>query len=211
MVPARVPRILQWLLPGYVWRIHTREQVLYLTFDDGPIAEVTPWVLDELARYDAKATFFCIGRNCAAMPWIMDRIRAEGHGVGNHTWDHPRGRKTGTAEYVANVAAAEPWIRTRAFRPPYGSITRTQLRDLRARYDTVMWDVLSNDFDTRLDGERCARNVVRHARPGSIVVFHDSLKAEPRLRTALPAVLKHFAENGYRFAALPVATVERPQ
>ncbi|MBX2973966.1 MAG: polysaccharide deacetylase family protein [Flavobacteriales bacterium] len=205
MMPAHVPRILQWLLPGYVWRMPGREKVLHLTFDDGPIPEVTPWVLDELAGHEAKATFFCIGRNCAAHPAIVDRIRAEGHGLGNHTWDHPRGRRTPLADYLANVSAAQPLTGTPAFRPPYGSLTRAQSKALRPTYRIVLWDVLSGDYDTRLDGARCTRNVIRHARPGSIVVFHDSLKAEARLRVALPAVLAHFAGQGYRFAALPFA------
>lgn len=206
MMPSHVPRILQWLFPGYVWRMPGTGKVMHLTFDDGPIPDVTPWVLDELARYDAKATFFCIGRNCAAHPAIVDRIRAEGHGLGNHTWDHPRGRDTPLTDYLGNVSAAQPFTGTPAFRPPYGSLTRSQSKALRSTYRIVLWDVLSGDYDTRLDGDRCSRNVIRHAGPGSIVVFHDSLKAEARLRVALPAVLAHFTDRGYRFAALPFAT-----
>jgi len=188
-----------------VWRIPTQEKVLYLTFDDGPIPEVTPWVLDELARHRAKATFFCIGRNCAAHPDILARIRAEGHGIGNHTWDHPRGRSTPQADYMHSMGKAQEWTRTAAFRPPYGSITRAQSSAIRKSHRIVLWDVLSRDYDTRLDGARCTRNVIDNAGPGSIVVFHDSLKAEARLRVALPAVLTHFKAQGFRFAALPVA------
>lgn len=205
MTPAHVPRILQWLLPGYVWRIPTSEKVLYLTFDDGPIPEVTPWVLDELASHDAKATFFCIGRNSAAHPDILARIRSAGHGLGNHTWDHPRGRTTPLSTYLENVQRAQEWTRTPAFRPPYGSLTRSQATAIRRKHRIVLWDVLSRDYDTRLDGERCARNVIAHAEPGSIVVFHDSRKAEPRLRVALPAVLDHFSGRGFHFAPLPFA------
>ncbi|HRF81128.1 MAG TPA: polysaccharide deacetylase family protein [Flavobacteriales bacterium] len=206
MVPAHVPRILQWLLPGYVWRLPVREKVLYLTFDDGPIAEVTPWVLDELARAGAKATFFCIGRNSAAAPEIMARIRAEKHGVGNHTWDHPRGRRTSRWGYLRNVLSAGQVTSNTMFRPPYGSITLGQAASLRKRYRIVLWDVLSGDYNTALTGTRCAANVIGNASPGSIVVFHDSLKAEARLRIALPQVLKHFGALGYRFEALPFAT-----
>ncbi len=205
MTPAHVPRILQWLLPGYVWRIPTSEKVLYLTFDDGPIPEVTPWVLDELASHDAKATFFCIGRNSAAHPDILARIRSEGHGLGNHTWDHPRGRTTPLPAYLENVRRAQEWTNTPAFRPPYGSLTRSQAKVIRRSHRIVLWDVLSRDYDTRLDGAYCSRSVIRHARPGSIVVFHDSLKAAPRLRVALPAVLDHFSGRGFHFAPLPFA------
>jgi peptidoglycan/xylan/chitin deacetylase (PgdA/CDA1 family) len=205
MVP-RIPRILQWLLPGYVWRVRGPEKVLYLTFDDGPIAELTPWVLDRLAEHGAKATFFCLGRNCAFAPQVVERIREEGHALGNHTWDHPRGRRTNTWSYLRNVVKAEPLTSSRVFRPPYGSITFAQTRALRKRYSIILWDVLSGDYDVRLTGEHCAKRVLANARPGSIIVFHDSLKAEPRLRIALPIVLTHFAAQGYRFAALPMVT-----
>lgn len=205
MVP-RIPRVLQWLLPGYVWRVPGTEKVIYLTFDDGPIPELTPWVLDRLAEHDAKATFFCLGQNCARVPELAARIKAEGHVIGNHTWDHPRGRRTSIRTYAMNVLKAAPLTSARIFRPPYGSLTLAQARLLRKRYRIILWDVLSGDYDERLTGEHCAQRVLQHARPGSIVVFHDSLKAEPRLRIALPLVLQHFAAKGYRFAALPMVT-----
>ncbi|MCB9164490.1 MAG: polysaccharide deacetylase family protein [Flavobacteriales bacterium] len=205
MIPARVPRIVQWLLPGYTWRIPTKERVLHLTFDDGPIPGVTPWVLDVLAQAGAKATFFCIGRNCEAEPRILDRIRAEGHGVGDHTWDHPRGRRTDTETYLKSVARSSELTSRSVFRPPYGSLTREQARALRANYRIVLWDVLSGDYDPRVDADECTRRVITHALPGSIVVFHDSLKAESTLRGALPRILEHFSQEGYRFEALPFA------
>lgn len=183
----------------------TEEKELYLTFDDGPIPGVTPWVLDTLASFHAKATFFCIGRNAAENPAILQRIRTEGHVVGNHTWDHPRGRRTGTFSYLRNVLRCQSVTGSRLFRPPYGSITRRQAAALRTRFDLVLWDVLSGDFDTRLDGETCLRNAISNVKPGSIIVFHDSLKAEERLRYALPRTLEHLGKQGYRFKAL-VAT-----
>lgn len=207
MAPARVPRIVQWLLPGFTWRIPTKERVLYLTFDDGPIQEVTPWVLDELAHAGAKATFFCIGRNGAANPGILARIRAEGHGVGDHTWDHVRGRRTDTSTYLGSVARSSGITSRSLFRPPYGSLTMAQARALRRSFRIVLWDVLSGDYDPRVDAAECIRRVIDHARPGSIVVFHDSLKAEATLRGALPKVLEHYGRAGYRFEALPFATV----
>lgn len=206
MAPARGPRIVQWLFPGYTWRIPTRERVLYLTFDDGPTPEVTPWVLDELARAGAKATFFCIGRNCVTAGTILQRIRAEGHAVGNHTWDHPRGRRTPMEDYLRNITRADALTSGTVFRPPYGSLTRQQARHIRRTHRIVLWDVLSGDYDPRIDGERCARRVISTARGGSIIVFHDSLKASATLRKALPLVLAHFAGRGYRFEALPFAT-----
>lgn len=202
MYPTRIPGILRLLMPGFRWSVDTKEKELYLTFDDGPIPGVTPWVLDQLAAFDAKATFFCIGRNAAENPAILRRIRDEGHAVGNHTWDHPRGRRTPTFSYLRSALRCNELTASRLFRPPYGSITRRQASALRKRFDLVMWDVLSADFDTRLDGETCLRKVLRHAENGSIIVFHDSLKAEERLRYALPRTLEHFSNAGYRFKAL---------
>ena len=158
-------------------------------------------MLEQLGTYNAKATFFCIGRNCAANPELLQRIRHEGHTIGNHTWDHPRGRRTGTFSYLRSVLRCQALTGSRFFRPPYGSITKRQSSAMRERFDVVMWDVLSADFDTRLDGESCLQNVIGHARPGSIVVFHDSLKAEDRLRYALPRALAHFSAQEYVFKA----------
>jgi peptidoglycan/xylan/chitin deacetylase (PgdA/CDA1 family) len=206
MYTVRTPALVKPLMKELTWSIPTADRVLHLTFDDGPIPEVTPWVLDELDRCDAKATFFCIGRNAEANPGILDRIVRAGHRLGNHTWDHANGWRTPLRAYLRNVLQCQTLTRSDLFRPPYGRITMDQVRALRKRYRIVMWDVLSGDFDGRIDGERCYRNVVDHAGPGSIIVFHDSLKAEPRLRRALPRVLHHFRERGYTFRALPPIT-----
>ena len=179
------------------------EKVLYLTFDDGPIPEVTPWVLDVLRKHGALGTFFVIGKNAEAHPSLLERIRSEGHSIGNHTWDHLNGWKTPARTYLENTDRAQRITGTKLFRPPYGRMTGEQARALRGRYDLVMWDVLSTDFDTRVSGERCLRNVLRHARAGSIIVFHDSVKAEERMRHTLPQVLTHFSKAGYVFKALP--------
>lgn len=202
MYPSRIPRIIHTLFNGFLWRIPGDGKDLYLTFDDGPTPEVTPWVLDTLAQYDAKATFFCLGRNCASHPDILERIRGEGHGVGNHTWDHPRGRSTPVRTYYRSYLRCQQLTCTDLFRPPYGSIGRAQFRALSKRTRIVMWDVLSGDFDTRIDGSTCLANVLGKASPGSIVVFHDSLKASERLRYALPRTLEHFSGSGFRFRAL---------
>ena len=181
------------------------EKRMYLTFDDGPHPVVTPWVLDELGKWGAKATFFCIGKNVAAHPQIYRRILMEGHRVGNHTQDHLNGWKVDDKRYLESVVEAGKRIDSELFRPPYGRIGALQSSVLRSApfyYSIIMWDVLSGDFDRSLTGERCARNVIRYGRPGSIVVFHDSEKAFERLTVALPEVLKKFSAEGYRFEGI---------
>lgn len=182
------------------------ERAVYLTFDDGPVPEATPWVLDTLRSFGAKATFFCIGRNAAAHPDILARVRAEGHAVGNHTWGHANGWSTPLRSYLKEVVRTEQEIGQQGgkplFRPPYGRITWQQAKALSPRCAIVMWDVLSADFDTALTGEQCLANVVRNVRPGSIVVFHDSVKARPRLEYTLPRALGHLAAEGYAFRTL---------
>lgn len=182
---------------------------VHLTFDDGPVPDITPWVLDQLALHNAKATFFCIGKNAKANALILNRIQDEGHAIGNHTYDHLRGSTTPTETYVENVVRTEDVLdlsahpgKTMLFRPPYGRITNEQVRALKDRYRIIMWDVLSGDFDIRLSGEQCLKNVIDHVRPGSIVVFHDSVKAEDRLRYALPRTLEYLKNEGYAMKAL---------
>lgn len=192
---------------GLVWNIPPRadEKVLYMTFDDGPHPVATPFVLDILRQYDARASFFCIGKNVQEHPQIYRRILDEGHRAGNHTQNHLNGWKTSDADYLSNISQAAKFIDSDLFRPPYGRISAFQASLLRKpplSYKIIMWDVLSADFDRKLSPERCSRNVIRHARPGSIVVFHDSEKAFPRLEKALPAVLGYFKERGYRFEVL---------
>lgn len=207
MYLVRTPALVKPLFKELVWRMPAAERTVYLTFDDGPVPGVTPWVLDELARSGARATFFCIGKNVAANPEIRARILREGHAVGNHTWGHVNGWRTPLRSYLRDVVRAEPLVgqeegRKLLFRPPYGRITRQQVRALSRRYALVMWDVLSADFDTSLTGDQCLMNVVNNVRPGSIVVFHDSSKARPRLEYALPRVLEHLANEGYTFRTL---------
>jgi len=199
-----------WLKKWYgnlVWDLpqKTGDKVLYLTFDDGPHPVATPFVLDELRRHAARATFFCIGKNVREHPLIYRRILEEGHRVGNHTQNHLNGWKSSDADYINDIGQASRYIDSSLFRPPYGRISAFQaslLRKAPFQFDIIMWDVLSADFDRAQSPEKCARNVIRHARPGSIVVFHDSEKAFPRLKEALPAVLAHFKEQGYRLESI---------
>lgn len=172
---------------------------MYLTFDDGPIPEVTPWVLDQLAIADVKATFFCIGKNVKANPEIYDRLLAEGHQVGNHTMNHVKGWKTPFDEYIAEVNSCADLVKSKLFRPPYGRIGFRQFYYLRKKFRVVFWDVLSADYDANVSAQQCLRNVLDNIRPGSIIVFHDSLKAESNLRNTLPLVLKWLPLMGFRF------------
>ncbi len=210
MYLARTPAFMKPLYSGRVWNMPTKEKVLYLTFDDGPIPELTPWVLDLLLEHGARATFFVVGNNAAKHPELLGRIRAEGHSVGNHTWDHLNGWRTPRFTYLRNVLRTQAITGSHLFRPPYGRITRSQSRALGRRFDVVMWDVLAADFDRTVSEERCLRNVIANARAGSIIVFHDSLKSEQRLRYALPRALEHFSEAGYVFCALPPDGIKVP-
>ncbi len=205
---VKTPRFVQNLFPQFLWRVPTEEKILFLTFDDGPIPEVTPWVLEQLRSFDAKATFFCVGQNVERHPDLLEAILAEGHVVGNHTHRHLNGWLSDHVPYFHDVRRCASLVRSELFRPPYGRLHPRQIPFLLRHYRIIMWDVLSGDFDQNLEAEDCFNNVVRHAGPGSIVVFHDSLKAGQRLRDALPRVLEHFADAGYRFHALEEKLLE---
>ncbi|HEX5653850.1 MAG TPA: polysaccharide deacetylase family protein [Chitinophagaceae bacterium] len=205
--PVKTPWILKKLYPAYTWEIGTKEKIIYLTFDDGPHPEATVFVLEELRKYNARATFFCIGKNVQAQPDLFRRILEEGHSVGNHTQHHLNGWKTNDQLYLEDIALAARSIDSRLFRPPYGKITRFQAKNLSRVMKTndtkiIMWSVLSGDFDSNMTRERCLQNVILNAGPGSIVVFHDSEKAYPLLQYTLPKVLHFFSEKGYRFERL---------
>ena len=204
---VKTPWWLRKIFPSYLWHRKTTEKILYLSFDDGPHPVATPFVLEELRRHNAKATFFCIGKNVARYPELYERILFEGHSVGNHTYHHLNGWKTKDEDYVADVLNADELISSSLFRPPYGRITASQAKKIRRRNNgsdriIVMWDIVSGDFDKNLNGMQCAENVIRNARPGSIIVCHDSEKAFSRIEIMLPEVLKFFSGNGYRFESL---------
>ncbi len=188
------------------WRIPTTEKILYLTFDDGPNALATPFVLNELKKYNAKATFFCIGNNVQQEPELYKKLFAEGHRVGNHTHDHLNGFHTKDEVWLNNVKEAAKWIDSDLFRPPYGKIRPFQanvLKESKPPFRIIMWSVISADFDTSKSPQKCFQFVKKNSKPGSIIVFHDSEKAFPNLKYALPETLKYFSEQGYRFEVIP--------
>lgn len=202
---VKTPWLLKKLYPGCVWKIDTEEKTLYLTFDDGPHPEVTPFILGELKKYKAFATFFCIGNNVKKYPEHYKDIIEDGHRIANHTFDHLNGWKTSDNIYLENIAKAAGIIDSNLFRPPYGRITKFQLEALkgnRLNLRTIMWSVLSGDFEEKLSEENCYLNVINNSGPGSIIVFHDSKKAFARLKYALPRMLEYFSLAGYQFKAI---------
>ncbi len=203
MYLVHTPQYVQALFPGLIWKMSGQQKALYLTFDDGPIPEVTPWVLDMLRAFQAKATFFCVGDNVRKHPDIFDMVLEDGHSVGNHTHNHLSGWASENISYFHNIRHCARVVPSNLFRPPYGKMKPSQVQFLQRHYRIIMWDVLSGDFDRDLTPQACSQNVINNAGPGSIIVFHDSLKAEANLRYALPKVLEHFSSLGYTFQGLP--------
>jgi peptidoglycan/xylan/chitin deacetylase (PgdA/CDA1 family) len=180
------------------------EKTIYLTFDDGPHPEITHFVLDELKKYNAKASFFCLGNNVALYPKTYQQILNEGHAVGNHTYNHPNGWEVSTEEYVNDISKAAEYIQSNLFRPPYGRIKTQQAKMLKQAMNNeniriIMWDVLSADFDTEFSPQQCLQNVLKNTTNGSIVVFHDSEKAFRNLKYSFPRAIKHLSDEGYNF------------
>ena len=193
------------MYPFCVWDIPTKEKIIYLTFDDGPNPIATPLVLDTLNEYNAKATFFCIGKNVLENTVLYRRILIEGHRVGNHTHNHLNGWKTKDKDYIDNIYEASKYIDSDLFRPPYGKISKFQIACLtkqKKKFEIIMWDVLSGDFDKKISVEKCISNVIKNSTPGSVIVFHDSEKAYEKMSKTLPIILSHFSGLGYLFKAI---------
>lgn len=190
---------LRWLYPLALWRMDRHERSVYLTFDDGPIPQVTPWVLSVLRHYNIKATFFMVGDNVRKHPEEFAQVVAEGHRIGNHTYNHIGGLRHGIRSYLANVEKANDLLHTDLFRPPHGWMKWGQYIAVRRRYRVVMWDLVTCDYSTRLNGRDVLFNVRRYARPGSIITFHDSLKSEDKLLYALPRSIEWLLSQGYSF------------
>ncbi|WP_316771675.1 polysaccharide deacetylase family protein [Pedobacter frigiditerrae] len=219
MYLVKSPLLLKWYYSDLIWNKSRSKKIVYLTFDDGPIPNVTEFVLNTLKTYNAKATFFCIGDNILKHPTVFESVKNEGHAIGNHTFNHLKGWNTDDETYINNTLKCQELTQTNLFRPPFGRIKKSQIRSLKSKVqslksqdsglrtqdsklDIIMWDVLSGDFDLNLTPEKCYQNVIKNTQNGSIIVFHDSLKAFDRLAYALPKVLKYLTEKGYQFGTL---------
>ena len=202
MYLPKTPEIAKKIFPKLTWDNHQSDNSVYLSFDDGPTPEITDWVLDQLERYDAKATFFCLGKNVVLYPEIFERLLNNGHTVGNHTYNHLNCWQTDRKQYLSDIESCSRVFHSKFFRPPYGKLKPGVRSAIRKDYEIVMWDIMAYDFDQSVSPEHCARNVIEHVQPGSIIVFHDSLKAEKNLRKALPAVLEDFKRRGLQMKAL---------
>lgn len=205
MLIERPPLFYRLLFPEAIWRIkHRRRKVVFLTFDDGPIPKVTPWVLDTLDRYGIKATFFMVGDNVRRHPELLEEVRRRGHAVGNHTMHHLQGMKVTAYRYMHDISEANDLIDSPLFRPPHGLLRWEQARAIKDRYNLVMYDLVTRDYSKKLNPEQVFNNVRRYARNGSIIVFHDSLKAEKNMKAVLPRAIEYLRSLGYEFEPLPV-------
>tara|TARA_B110000091_G_scaffold209127_1_gene249805 strand:+ start:12691 stop:13332 length:642 start_codon:yes stop_codon:yes gene_type:complete len=191
------------LFPKVLFHLPRVEKKLYLTFDDGPHPDITKWVLEELDKFDAKATFFCVGENLKNFNDFIDAFHKNGHRIGNHTFNHLNGWNTKAEIYYQNIDEFQELYPAAFFRPPYGKIKTRQTAAISEHMKVVLWDVLTGDFNENLSSQSCLKHVLKYTKPGSILVFHDSLKAEKTLKTLLPQVLKHYSKNKFTFEALP--------
>jgi len=208
MFIVRPPEIITRLMPRVTWGFYGELKKVFLSFDDGPTPDVTPWVLERLKEHHAKATFFCLGRNVDHNPEIYWQILSEGHSVGNHTYSHLKGYGTRNQQYFDDIELARNLIDSELFRPPYGRILSSQITGILKTYRIIMWDVLSYDYNRRVSGDTIIRNVTRNVRSGSIIVFHDSAKARKNLYHALPGVLEYLEKEGYEMNAIPMKKSE---
>lgn len=205
MLIERPPSLYRLLFPEALWRLKRRgRRVVYLTFDDGPIPEVTPWVLDELDRLNVKATFFLVGDNVRRYPWLLEEIKRRGHSYGNHTMHHIQGIHSSRMKYMRDITEADRLIESPLFRPPHGLLWGGQAKAIKGKYNLVMYDVITRDYNRKLSPERVYANVRRYVRNGSIIVFHDSLKAERNMKYALPRAIRWLKMHGYEFDVLPM-------
>ena len=202
MYLVRPPYLLKTLYPKAIWRMDKDKPLIYLTFDDGPVPGITEWVLDLLKAKALKATFFCVGDNVRKHASLYARIVAEGHQTGNHTFNHLNGWNSHTADYLQNIGQCRAEVGTTLFRPPYGKMKNSQYRRVQQQYTIVMWDVLSGDYDKDTSPEKCLANVVKHVRNGSVIVFHDSYKAQRNLQYALPLFIDWALRQGFSFGLL---------
>lgn len=204
MINLSPPRFFQRFFPNIIWNFPDETDGVFLTFDDGPTQNITPWVLEQLKKYNAKATFFCLAKNVEMNPDIYNQILADGHSVGNHSYSHIRGWSTDTSQYIQDIIYANSFIKSNLYRPPYGRISPRQLLLLRHRYKIIMWDVLSMDYSKRISPRKVTKYVLDNVHPGAIVVFHDSVKAQRNLKYTLPRVLEGISQKGLKFKAIKI-------
>lgn len=198
----KTPYVAKLIYPSLVWDMPSNENKIYLTFDDGPHPAITPMVLKILDKYDAKATFFCVGENIEKYPDTFQLIEQSGHTVGNHSHNHLNGWKTSNSKYYKNIKKSKQLINSNLFRPPYGRISPAQIKHLKKEYKIIMWSVLSYDFDARVSKEECLNLSINNSAAGTIIVFHDSEKAKEKMLFAIEGYLKHFTKRGFEFASL---------
>ncbi|MDY3266573.1 MAG: polysaccharide deacetylase family protein [Phocaeicola sp.] len=193
------PQFLRILYPKAIWRMNKNEKAVYLTFDDGPIPVVTPWVLDLLDKYKIKATFFMVGDNVRKHPEEFQMVVNRGHRIGNHTFNHIRGLDYKGDSYLENTDKANAYLKTNLFRPPHGYMSPKQYRTLKDKYKIIMWDLVTRDYNRKLNGKQVLGKVKKYVRNGSIITFHDSIKSEENLKYALPRAIEWLQEQGYEF------------
>ncbi len=199
----KTPFWLRWLYPSMTWRLPNEERKIYLTFDDGVSTELTPFILEQLAAFQAKATFFLVGDRAKRYPELVQTLVEQGHHIGNHTQHHVNGWKVPTQRYLDDVAACQSHTQTTLFRPPYGRLTRSQLLELRDDFKIIGWDVLAGDFDPRASNEECLQRLQRHTQAGSIIVLHDNIKFADKIRYVLPRILEFYAQHNFKLDVIP--------
>lgn len=202
MFKYTIPHLLQWIFPNYTWKVKTTKKVVYFTFDDGPHPEITPWVLEQLAIYKAKATFFMVGENIIKYPNIFEQVKLHGHQIGNHTFNHLNGWETNNDSYFQNMERCQQLTKTNLFRPPYGRIKKSQAKHISKTHQIIMWNKLSRDYDINLNIEESLKALKLLPANGAIFVFHDSEKAFKNLKVLLPELLQYYQNNGYCFESL---------
>lgn len=209
MYIIKTPKLIRKLFPNYLWNKSRKKPYVYFTFDDGPIPEVTPWVLDTLKAYDMQGTFFCVGDNVRKHSNIYNRLVTEGHSVGNHSYSHKSGWSSDVENYLDDVELCGSFVQSDLYRPPYGRLKPQQAEAIRHQYQIVMWDVLSGDFDQNITSEQCYQNVIQNLKPGSIVVFHDNIKSFETLKEVLPRVMEYCQSQGLSSKAIKYNSVKK--
>jgi peptidoglycan/xylan/chitin deacetylase (PgdA/CDA1 family) len=200
---VRPPSFLRWIYPNAVWNLPSEQKVVYLSFDDGPTPFVTEKVLELLEEYQAKATFFCIGKNIERHPELFNIVKEKGHHIGSHTYSHLNGWKSKPTDYLNDYHKGRDLARSNLFRPPYGRILLNPLQTIQKQDKVIMWDILSKDYDYKLSPDEVFNNVTRNIKPGSIIVFHDSEKAKKNVLAVLPQLLQYLKQQGYAMEAIP--------